>query len=973
MPNAQDKLFSDEEVFGQPQSQPKLFSDEDVFGSPERGFLGNVKGLAIGGAKRLAAGMPLADDVATGQFGDKAAGQMAKGLNMPDDKPEELRQVFEAFEPYTEKWKEANGFIESAGVIGSMAGAIGKEAVTNPKGLAYATAEQAANMVPSMAGMYAGGKLGGVAGTAIAPGIGTAIGTVVGALGGAFAGGWSTEAGLEATGYVGEELSKRGLEPTEENIKALLQDESVREGAIDVARKKATGTAATDAALTLLGGRVATAPGRAAQKAAIAELGAGATREAIEAATKANLKSVPMLNRAGYGLAGGAIDIAGEGISEAVGQKWATGELDMADIAHETFAGVGGAAPSVFTAGRALATRPGQEAVPEQTPPLPSGPLTKAADMLARNTPGLMRQSWEPATVPVPEDTLSGEWNAQQQYNQQYNQQRNVKTTQRTLSPEEAAFMRAYNNEDDTPENRAAWAGRKPATVAEIEDRKMQADWDQQEQSAAANLAGRFPKKREVAPTQEKADPLAAQKAAFDESYDAAGTTPASEGNISKEDADKFEAKATQERKAKQHREWLAGHKKKMADVEATLKDKAVPVEVLKAAQAEADKIVATDPVYQHMEEAKKRGKINLDAMRQTYGKEMTRQITQRYPGIFSLVGTVNPDEFAQEMGYGKADEMINRFSEARTKKELAAQFVKEKVGEWEQAQSDQDDYFTGMAERQQGAEEWVGPQSATKPLRTVFPAPDEAVTAMESMIRRKPENFTEDDLDHWTYTAEQQGRLRQAYREATDGQREVPGDTQASPGESKPEGRTEPVAEVDQEAAGLDTLPATPEQGVAAPAGDKSTPIDTAVDTAATGTQVLSGQVTSDNTEQVQQNEGGVAQSATTVTPQGGVADETGETQNNQADDYTQAQLKQLLADLKEKRKQQGTVTDDRLEKQIRDIEKLIEGEAAEVVSSEMEPATPTVKESLTVDPQDNIAGVSVQKHVAHADNTSC
>ena len=63
----------------------------------------------------------------------------------------QLQALTDSFAPYTEKWNEAEGFGESAKVIGGMIGNVAKQAVTNPKGMAYATAEQAANMAPAMA------------------------------------------------------------------------------------------------------------------------------------------------------------------------------------------------------------------------------------------------------------------------------------------------------------------------------------------------------------------------------------------------------------------------------------------------------------------------------------------------------------------------------------------------------------------------------------------------------------------------------------------------------------------------------------------------------------------------------------------------------------------------------------------------------------------------------------------------------
>ncbi|MDX9893911.1 MAG: PLxRFG domain-containing protein [Desulfofustis sp.] len=402
--------FDQFDTIAEKTQEDNPFDQFDEGGKPA-GFFKNAGKLAIGGAKRLTNAAPLVDDVLTGKFDADAANRIAEGLKPEADKPPELQQVADAFAPYTKKWNEAKGFGESAKVLGGVAGTIAKQALTNPKGLAYATAEQAANMAPAMGGMLAGGQLGGM--------VGGPLGAAAGALAGAFAGGWSTEAGLEVVGYVGKELQARNLAPTEENIHSLLQDQNVANNVIGMAQRKASGTAGVDALLTVLGGRVATAPGRAAQKAAIAQLGAGASREAIEAATKANLQATSKLSRAGYGLAGGAIDVVGEGASEAAGQKYATGEVDMADVGMEAAMGLGGAAPSVIAAGRALSTHPRSTGTAEQSvppTPQPNSPLTNAVSSAA---------GWA-HTSPATEDPGLTAWAAQTEAARAYNQRRNT-------------------------------------------------------------------------------------------------------------------------------------------------------------------------------------------------------------------------------------------------------------------------------------------------------------------------------------------------------------------------------------------------------------------------------------------------------------------------------------------------------------------------------------------------------------------
>ncbi|MDD3952011.1 MAG: hypothetical protein PHW59_12895, partial [Desulfobacterales bacterium] len=293
-----------------PQAEPE----------PEQGFFSNVLDLAGSGFQKLKTGMPLAADVAGGEFSDDAPEAIHSLLTENGPQPKELKSAVENLSKIGADWEEAKGFMESAGVVGRGMLAIAKEAVTNPKGLAYISAEQVANMAPSIAGMLAGGKLGALGGTA-AP-----VTVPVGAFLGGMAGGAAVEMAIETAGFVDDALQELGLDATEENIRALLSDPDEAEKIISQSRKKAAGTAATDAALTLIGGKIAISGGR----------------------------GISRMSRAGRIAGGAAVDIAGEGISEAAGQKWSKGKVDMGDVALETFAGVGGAAPSLAGAARAL-------------------------------------------------------------------------------------------------------------------------------------------------------------------------------------------------------------------------------------------------------------------------------------------------------------------------------------------------------------------------------------------------------------------------------------------------------------------------------------------------------------------------------------------------------------------------------------------------------------------------------------------
>lgn len=306
-------------------------------------FLPNMIDLTVSGFQRLKTGAPLVPDIARGAFSDTAPETIHALMHAHAPRPEELQQAVEELTQYGADWEEAEGFMESAGVLGNMMLGLGREAVTNPKGLAYLSAEQFANMVPSIAGMLGGAKVGMLGGIA-AP-----VTVPLGAFGGAVAANMAVEMAIETSGFVGDALEERGLDPTEENIERLLSDPEIAQEIIGQVRRKAAGTALTDAALTLVGGKIAASGGRA----------------------------VSRMGRAGRIAGGAAVEVPGEGVSEAVGQKWAKGEVDMGEVALETFAGLGGAAGEMGGAAMALrgkrpaATDEGQP-TPTETPSGPS-------------------------------------------------------------------------------------------------------------------------------------------------------------------------------------------------------------------------------------------------------------------------------------------------------------------------------------------------------------------------------------------------------------------------------------------------------------------------------------------------------------------------------------------------------------------------------------------------------------------------
>lgn len=349
----------------------------ELFGEKpkEEGFFSNVGKLAYEGGERAIGAAKLSPSVISGNVGPDQAGIISQQLSMkPSVQPKELTEVQGAFKDEAEALKKAEGFKESVGPTLQFMAEFGKQALTNPKGIAYLTAQSAANMAPSIAGMIAGGKGGAALGSLAGP-VGTAAGAVTGSIAGGFAGSAPMEIGAEFMDNVGKELRARNMEPTEDNVKSLLQDKSFVEKAVSESRTKGVTTAAVDAATTAGAGRFATGPARAAMKTARAELGAAADAAKVASRADEILKQGTKAERAGRAIKRGAgavgIDVAGGGASEAAGQYAAYGEIDPESIGLEMLGELGGSAIEV--PGAAYAT--GKDALKAKA-------KTDAADIL---------------------------------------------------------------------------------------------------------------------------------------------------------------------------------------------------------------------------------------------------------------------------------------------------------------------------------------------------------------------------------------------------------------------------------------------------------------------------------------------------------------------------------------------------------------------------------------------------------------
>ena len=364
---------------------------------PGRSFGENMLNLTKESFVRVGDSIRLADNIASGDFDDTSAGIMASSIKRSGEQyiPDELMATQKTLQGIGERYDQAKGFTETAGAIGHGIYDTAKEVVANPKGVAYLTAQSLGNSAPVIGGQVAGAATGMAAsGPLPIPHL-----KIAGGLAGAFMGGMTAEMAPKFEEILLEELQSRGLPPTEANIQTLLNDERWTLDALKRARLKGAGTAGVDSALGVGIGRLGTAPARQATAEVTQRLGAGATKEAVNAGVKEALGSRPLGSKLATGAKTYGAEVASEPASEAAGQLAADGGIDLGELAGETLGGIGHstlttpadiyAFGSDYKAAMDLKNNPRQtatnnppvdspESAPPATVPSPSGPLEKA-------------------------------------------------------------------------------------------------------------------------------------------------------------------------------------------------------------------------------------------------------------------------------------------------------------------------------------------------------------------------------------------------------------------------------------------------------------------------------------------------------------------------------------------------------------------------------------------------------------------
>lgn len=270
------------------------------------------------------------------------------------------------------KRKTAAG--EDPGLLDAL-GVVGGAVINNPKGAGYAVLEQAPNALAALAPAFAGMK-GGAAVGALGGPVGATIGGVAGGIAGLFGGN-----ALLEIGHTAMESAQDG-EFTAEDRTAVLSEGATKAGVItgvDIATlgasrwitgataravERATTRALTDAGVDVTN-EVALLAAR--RKPEIVE----AVRQAQQSAAQTTATFGQKAARAGGAL---ALETAGEGLGEYLGELAATGQADMVDAVLESVLSLGQSGAEVAWG----ASRNAARAAALQLDP-DNGPISRAA------------------------------------------------------------------------------------------------------------------------------------------------------------------------------------------------------------------------------------------------------------------------------------------------------------------------------------------------------------------------------------------------------------------------------------------------------------------------------------------------------------------------------------------------------------------------------------------------------------------
>lgn len=270
-----------------------------------------------------------------------SAAQQADAENDP--------QAMRALRDEIERRKQENPDASIWQAVGDVFGA----AWGNKAGTVQTVANQLPNSAVALGGGWAGAKAGAAAGSVLGP-AGTVVGGALGFLGGMFLGNMLLETGGKA-----QEKAADGFTPEERQ--AAIEEGAVKAGVITAVD---TATLGAGRVLSRTLNRTAIQAGARAEAKVIADAGIDISNGAKivdalaknpqlrEAATRAGQQAAAEASRFSSRAATvgtlGAMETAGEGTGEYLGELAATGKADPYDAAFESLAGFAQSAPEVF-------------------------------------------------------------------------------------------------------------------------------------------------------------------------------------------------------------------------------------------------------------------------------------------------------------------------------------------------------------------------------------------------------------------------------------------------------------------------------------------------------------------------------------------------------------------------------------------------------------------------------------------------
>ena len=256
------------------------------------------------------------------------------------------RQMAEEIAPYQKAYEESSG-LGAILPFGQLAGKRAMQFAQNPEELTVSTVQNLPQSVPGIVGGLAGAGTGGALGSVV-PGAGTVAGAITGGVLGGTLGAYPIEQGSAMQDLILQEARKRDIDPTNvEALKPLVKekyDEFLKQS-----RVKGAGTAVTDAALNVATLGIAGAGERSLLKeidALTAAKQAGQISAKDYASQLAEVQAKQearntLASKTLRGLGVTAGEMAGEGISEGVGQELAYGKVDPLSVIDESILGLG--------------------------------------------------------------------------------------------------------------------------------------------------------------------------------------------------------------------------------------------------------------------------------------------------------------------------------------------------------------------------------------------------------------------------------------------------------------------------------------------------------------------------------------------------------------------------------------------------------------------------------------------------------